>query len=73
MGGLILMVCCLAVAGLSNAQTNWGGWCYRDYSSNGTFTVPANCTELYIEAVGGGGGGGNADKPSTSVATRTGT
>ena len=67
------MVCCLAVVGLSNAQTNWGGWCYRDYSSSGTFTVPANCTELYIEAVGGGGGGGNADKPSASVATRTGT
>jgi uncharacterized protein (TIGR02145 family) len=71
--GFFLLVCCLAIASLATAQTNWGGWCYRDYSSNGTFTVPANCTQLYIEAIGAGGGGGNADKPSTSLQTRTGT
>ena len=42
--GFFLLVCCLAIASLATAQTNWGGWCYRDYSSDGTFTVPANCT-----------------------------
>ena len=72
--GFFLLVCCLAVASLASAQNSkWGGWCYKDFSSNGTFTVPSNCTQLYIEAVGAGGGGGNAAKPSTSVATRTGT
>ena len=72
--GFFLLVCCLAVASLASGQNSkWGGWCYKDYGDNGTFTVPANCTQLYIEAVGAGGGGGNATKPSTSLATRTGT
>ena len=59
------MVCCLAVVGLSYAQNGqWGRWCYKDYSSSGTFTVPTNCTDVYIEAIGGGGGGGRAVEPS---------
>ncbi|MCR4737964.1 MAG: fibrobacter succinogenes major paralogous domain-containing protein [Bacteroidales bacterium] len=71
--GFFLLVCCLAIASLATAQTNWGGWCYRDYSSNGTFTVPANCTQLYIEAIGAGGGGGNAVAPSILTPNHTST
>ena len=61
------MVCCLAVAGLATAQTTgqWGQWCYKDYSYTGsaqTFTVPANCTKVTVEAIGGGGAGGYAYK-----------
>lgn len=64
LGGLILMVCCLAVAGLSYAQNGqWGRWCYKDYSSSGTFTVPSHCTKITVEAIGGGGGGGKAINP----------
>lgn len=66
LGGLILMVCCLAVVGLSYAQNGqWGRWCYKDYSYTGsaqTFTVPANCTKVTVEAIGGGGAGGYAYK-----------
>ncbi len=71
--GFFLLVCCLAIASLATAQTNWGGWCYRDYSSDGTFTVPANCTQLYIEAIGAGGGGGNAVAPSILTPNHTST
>ena len=74
--GFFLLVCCLAVASLASAQTNWGGWCYKDFSSNGTFTVPTNCTQLYIEAIGAGGGGGSVNQPSSSTInnnSRTGT
>ena len=71
--GFFLLVCCLAIASLATAQSNWGGWCYRDYSSDGTFTVPANCTQLYIEAIGAGGGGGNAVAPSILTPNHTST
>ena len=64
------------LGGVNHAQAQWNGWCYKDYAGNGTFTVPANCTELYIEAIGAGGGGGKAEQPSNSLLdahTRTGT
>ena len=65
--GFFLMVCCLAVASFAVAQTTgqWGQWCYKDYSYTGssqTFTVPANCTKVTVEAIGGGGAGGYAYK-----------
>ncbi|WP_339262781.1 hypothetical protein [Lysinibacillus sp. FSL K6-3209] len=39
--------------------------CYKTYTSNGTFIVPAGVTEVYI--TGGGAGGGSADSQVMSV------
>ncbi|MBQ9435683.1 MAG: hypothetical protein IJU33_06095 [Bacteroidales bacterium] len=53
----------------------WNNWCYKDYTysaSNQTFTVPAGCDDLYIEAIGAGGGGGNA-RSASSTNARVGT
>ena len=44
-----------------------GTWCYKDYTSNGTFTVPGGCTKVTIEAIGGGGGGGKAGCPGSFI------
>ena len=63
--GLLMLTCCLFVASVSFAQ-QWGKWCYKDYSNpdgpnadkSHTFTVPAGCTKVYFQAVGGGGAGG---------------
>ncbi|MBR6175398.1 MAG: hypothetical protein IKQ52_07430 [Bacteroidales bacterium] len=64
--GFFLLVCCLAIASLATAQNGqWGQWCYKDYNYTGsaqTFTVPANCTKVTVEAIGGGGAGGYAYK-----------
>lgn len=71
-----LFVLALLTGSMNAWGQTWNGWCYRDYAGDGTFTVPANCTELYIEAIGAGGGGGRADQPSNSILnanTRTGT
>lgn len=61
-GGLILMVCCLAVAGMSNAQTaDFRTTEYTQVSTDGTtytWTVPAGVNTISIIAIGGGGGGG---------------
>ncbi len=47
--GFFLLVCCLAIASLATAQNGqWGQWCYKDYSSSGTFTVPSHCTKITV-------------------------
>lgn len=57
--GLLILSCCLFIANATFAQ-QWGTWCYKDYTSSGTYTfkVPTGCTKVYFEAVGGGGAGG---------------
>lgn len=57
--GAILLVFCFLAVNTTFAQNNqWGKWCYTDYTSDGTFTVPEGCTQIWFEAVGGGGASG---------------
>ena len=55
--GSILLVFCFLAVNVSFAQ-QWGRWCYKDYESSSSFTVPQGCTKVFFEAVGGGGAGG---------------
>lgn len=44
--------------GLTQLDTTVLQWNRTIFTSNGTFTVPANVTRLFVEGAGGGGGGG---------------
>ena len=58
---LFAVICCCAT---SFAQ--WNTWCYKDFKTTGsqTFTLPANCDGIVVEAIGGGGAGGAAKSTS---------
>ena len=62
-----LLLTLVAVMLCTTGFAQWNNWCYKDFTANGSFTPPAGCDEIYIEAIGGGGGGGNADQPSSSI------
>ena len=68
-----LLLTLVAILLCTTGFAQWNTWCYRDFTSNGTFTPPAGCDEIYIEAIGGGGGGGNAQNGGSSLRARVGT
>lgn len=54
---LLILFAVICFCATVSAQ-QWGTWCYKDFPSNGTFTVPSGCSKVYFEAIGGGGAGG---------------
>lgn len=57
-GTLVMLLVFVLVA--NNAFAQWNTWCYKDFTSDATYTLPSNCTGVVVEAIGGGGAGGAA-------------